>query len=101
MIHEHCSRCITDSFALSVHSQRGKGVVSARGRGTSRSGTGSAAWLSQSALGVDDDSSSLTLGLGFDECFLIFFCFRCGECVLEDALEVLRVLRFLPHSFLR
>ena len=73
--------------------------MSARDRGTSRSGTGSAAWLSQSALGVDDDSSSLGLGLGFGECFLLFFCFRCGECVLEDALEVLHVLRFLPHLF--
>ena len=99
MIHEHCSKCITDSFALSVHSTGGRGVVSAVGGGTSGSGTGSAAWLSQSTLGVDGDSSSLGLSLGFVECFLIFLCFRCGECVLEDALEVLRFLRILLHSF--
>ena len=73
--------------------------MSAVGGGTSGSGTGSAAWLSQSTLGVDGDSSSLGLSLGFVECFLLFLCFRCGECALEDALEFLRFLRILLHSF--
>ena len=72
--------------------------MSAVGGGTSGSGTGSAAWLSQSTLGVDGDSSSLGLSLGFVECFLLFLCFRCGECALEDALDLLGFLRILLHS---
>ena len=43
--------------------------MSAVGEGTSGSGTGSAAWLSPSTLenkvGVDGDSSSMGLSLGF------------------------------------
>ena len=71
--------------------------MSAVGGGTSGSGTGSAAWLSQSTLGVDGDSSSLGLSLGFVECFLLFLYFRCGECALGDALDLLGFLRILLH----
>ena len=73
--------------------------MSAVGEGTSGSGTGSAVWLSQSTLGVDGDSSGGPfLSLGFVECFLLFLCFRCGECALEDALDLLGFLRILLHS---
>ena len=80
-MYEPWSGCIAGSFARSVHTVGGGGVVSAVGEGTSRSGRGSAVWLSRFTLGVDGDSSGgAFLGLCFVECFLLFLCFRCGEC---------------------
>ena len=91
--------CIFGSFALSVQTVGAGRVVGAAGKGTSGSGTGSVTLLSQSMLGVDGDSSSLGLSLGFVKCFLLFLYFRCGECALGDALDLLGFLRILLHSF--
>ena len=96
--------CIFGSFALSVHTVGAGRVVGAVGKGTSGSGTGSVTLLSQSMLGVDGDSglcllSCVGLSLGFVECFLFFLYLRCGECALEDALDLLGFLCLLLHSF--
>ena len=66
--------CSAGSLASSVHAVGGGRVVSAVGEGTSRSGRGSAVWLSRwftdfrvrCTLGVDGDSSGGPfLSLGF------------------------------------
>ena len=86
------SGCPAGSLASSVHTVGGGRVVSAVGEGTSRSGRGSAVWLSRwftdfrvrCTLGVDGDSSGgAFLGL----CF-----------VFEDTLDLFSFLWFLLHS---
>ena len=84
--------CSAGSLTSSVHAVGGGRVVSAVGEGTSKSGRGSAVWLSRwftgflvrCTLGVDGDSSGgAFLGL----CF-----------VFEDTLDLFSFLRFLLHS---
>ena len=83
-MYEPRSGCPAGSLASSVHTVGGGRVVSAVGEGTSRSGRGSAVWLSRCTLGVDGDSSGgAFLGL----CF-----------VFEDTLDLFSFLRFLLHS---